>query len=93
MPAAGVLDSLTRVGKRPKVNVSHVFAVGMSVSVYRPHPQPKGWEKLATLIIKEIPKDGRGHETNEMFFTEPLPKSVRVGDLLIYEVNSDASTD
>jgi len=80
---AGVLDSFTRTKKRAKVNVSKSFLVGMRVTVYR--PTPKNWEKLAVLTIAEIPVDWRGWPTNELIFTEPLPKSIRAGDCLIYE--------
>jgi hypothetical protein len=82
---AGILDSFTRTKKRAMVNVSKAFLPGMKVTAYRIHPKPRGWEKLAELTIAEIPEDRRGFTTNELIFTEPLPKNIRTGDVLMYE--------
>lgn len=81
----GVLDSFTQVNKRYKVQVSSSFLVGRKVTVWRPHPRPASWERLGELTIKAIPVDVLNRPTNELEFNEPMPKGVRVGDLLIYE--------
>lgn len=87
VPGAGILDSLTKVGKRPKVNVSASFLPGMKVSIWRPKHRPEPWIHLCDRIIKEIPKDARGWPTNEIIFVESLPPEVKTNDLLIYEVS------
>ena len=73
------MDSLTRVGNRPKVHVSLSFLPGTVVTIVR------GKEVLVRMTVKEIPVDKRGWTTNELIFTEPLPKTVRKGDLVIFE--------
>lgn len=83
MASYATLDSLIKVGRRPKVNVSHLFAVGQTVKIFRAHPRPKGWEMICEAVISEIPKDARGYETNEILFADPLPKEVKRGDLVI----------
>jgi hypothetical protein len=81
---AGVLDSFTRAGKRPKVNVSSSFLVGMKVTVWR--PIPGNWKRLAELTIAEVPVDAKRCPTNELIFTEPLPEGIRAGDVLTYKM-------
>jgi hypothetical protein len=85
---AGVLDSITHVGKRPKVNMSACFLPGMKVSIQRPHSKrPEFWMVIAEMTVKSVPVDGRGWPTNELIFTEPLPPEVKPGDLVVFEAN------
>ncbi|HTY25581.1 MAG TPA: hypothetical protein VMC85_20800 [Desulfomonilaceae bacterium] len=85
-PGAGILDSFTKIGKRPKVNVSAFFLPETKIVVKRPcGTGGKDWKILAHLEVKEVCLDEHGDFTNELIFTEPLPKEVRRGDLIALE--------
>ena len=86
---SGTLDSLTKVGKKPMVNVSSGFRPGMKVSIQRPHAKDRNlWMIVAEMTVKSVPVDSRGWTTNELIFTKPLPPEVKRGDLVVFESNA-----